>query len=387
VASKGASNVSGLVPTHPVSGRDRLVSLDVFRGLTVAGMMLVNTPGSMDFVYPPLRHAAWHGWTCADVIFPFFLFIVGVAITLSFPPSDVLHMHRRSILARAVRRAALLFVLGVLLENFPTYHLATLRIPGVLQRIALCYLCVVLIVVSSGIRGQAFVTVGLLVVYWALLTLVSVPGAGPGVLEPTSNLAAYVDHVLLPGHLFHGTWDPEGVLSTIPAVATTLLGTLTGHWLRVPGRSSTQTTLGLVGIGITAIVLGQIMDHWLPINKNLWTSSYVLLSGGIALGVFAGCYWLVDVRGYRRVMTPFLIFGMNPLLVYILATLGEHLLDVVSVTGADGMPLTLRAALYEHYFASWAGHTAGSLLFALTYVCVWGGPMALLYHRRIFVRL
>jgi predicted acyltransferase len=367
--------------------RDRLVSLDVFRGMTVAGMIVVNTPGSVDFVYPPLTHATWNGWTCADVIFPFFLFIMGVAITLSLPGPEALHVHQRSIVTRALRRSVLLFALGVFLENFPQYHLATLRIPGVLQRIALCYLVVVIIFVQSHFRGQAVITVAILALYWALMLLAPVPSGGTGLLEPQHNLAAYIDNLLLPGHLAHGTWDSEGVLSTLPAVTSTLLGALTGHWLTIPGRSHGQKTIGLVLMGITAVTVGQIMNHWFPINKNLWTSSYVVLTWGIALLVFAGCYWLVDGRGYQRLLTPFLIFGMNPLLVYILATLGAHLLDFISVTDVDGTPLALRAALYEHYFASWAGPTLGSFLFALTYACVWFGPMALLYQRRIFVRL
>lgn len=355
--------------------------------MTIVGMILVNTPGSIDHVYPPLMHAAWHGWTCADLIFPFFLFIVGVAITLSLPDPHVVHVHRRSIVMRALRRCLILFSLGLLLYNFPQYHFSTLHIPGVLQRIALCYLFAVLVFLNTTIWGQTAVTVGLLALYWALMTLIPIPSAGAGMLEPDRNLAVYVDTLLLHGHLAYGTWDPEGVLSTVPAVATTLVGILAGHWLRTPGRSIGEKTCGFITTGIVAIMMGQAMDRWFPINKNLWTSSYVVFTGGMALLVFAVCYWLVDGNGYRRVATPFVIFGMNPILVYVLATLGSRLLDLYTVSRPDGTLLTLKTLLYEDYFASWAGPTNGSLLFALAYLIIWLAPMAVLYHKRIFVRI
>jgi predicted acyltransferase len=348
-------------------------------------MILVNTPGSVDHVYAPLTHAAWHGWTCADLIFPFFLFIVGVAITLSFPDSHLVRAYQRSIVLHALRRFLILFTLGLLLYNFPYYHLSTLRILGVLQRIALCYLCAVLVFLNTNIWGQAAVTAALLALYWALMMLMPIPGAG--VLEPNNNLAASVDSLLLHGHLAYGTWDPEGLLSTVPAVATTLVGVLAGYWLKTPSRSLGEKTSGFMVTGIAAIVMGQAMDHWFPINKNLWTSSYVVFTGGMALLVFAVCYWLVDGKGYRRVATPFIIFGMNPILVYVLATLGSCLLDLYTIRSSDGTSLTLKTILYEHYFASWAGPTTGSLLFALVYLVVWFAPMAVLYHKRIFIKI
>ena len=267
MASKGASNVSGLVPTHPVSGRDRLVSLDVFRGLTVASMIVVNTPGSVDFVYPPLTHAAWHGWTWADVIFPFFLFIAGVAITLSLPEPAALHAHRHSILARAVRRAVLLFVLGVLFENFPTYHLFTLRIPGVLQRIALCYLCVVLIFVSSGTRGQALITVGLLVLYWALLTLVPVP------------VHNFLDGALIAGAFLTST--KLGVITTALVILHEVPHELGDFAVLIYGGCSRPQALGYnVLSALTAILGGMCTYLFSVVVANLQAPLLAISAGG-----------------------------------------------------------------------------------------------------------
>lgn len=373
---------------HPQSNRlsGRLVSLDVFRGLTIAGMIVVNDPGSTEYVYSSLTHAAWHGWTPADLIFPGFLFIVGVAITLSLGERDLWGGTQRQIYLRTLRRTLSLFILGLLLTNFPFYDLATLRIPGVLQRIALCYCLAVLIFLNTKTRGQVVVTGALLVLYWLLMRLVPVPNYGAGVLEREGNLAAYVDTQVLHGHLLQENWDPEGLLSTLPALATTLLGVLTGHWLKKKRNKNTITCGLLVAGGVTAVI-GQVMDHWFPINKNLWTSSYVLFTGGIALLFLGVCYWLVDVKGYRKLFTPFVIFGVNPIAVYVVATLVARLLDLYWVMDADGISRTLKTDLYERLFASWAGPTNGSLLFALTYVGVWLVPMTLLYRHRIFIKI
>jgi predicted acyltransferase len=365
---------------------ERLVSLDVFRGITIASMILVNDPGSWDHVYPPLTHADWHGWTFTDLIFPCFLFIVGVALTFSLAERKARGEGQRQIYLRTVRRTFLLFTLGLFLTNFPYYTLATLRIPGVLQRIALCYLLAVLIFMTTEVWGQIGVTIALLILYWVLMMLVPVPGYGAGVLEKEGNLAAYVDSMLLHGHLFRETWDPEGLLSTIPAVATTLLGIGAGHWLKAE-RSKGEKTLGLLAAGGIGVLIGQGMNLWFPINKNLWTSSYVVFTGGMALLFLGGCYWLVDGKRYGRLATPFVVFGVNPIAAYVLATLVAKLLDLYWVVGPDGTPTALKTDIYERGFASWAGPTTGSLFFALTYVGIWLVPMTVLYHKRIFLKI
>jgi predicted acyltransferase len=376
---------TSLSQASPVA--ERLVSLDMFRGLAIAGMVFIMGAGSTRGpVYPCLSHATWNGCTAADLIFPCFLFIVGMAISISTARLGARGYPDRLLLARALRRAVVLFALGVLISNFPFYDVAALRIPGVLQRIALCYFFALLIALKARAPAQAAVTVLLLAAYWALITLVPVPGYGAGVLEPQGNLAAYVDATLLHGHLLRDGWDPEGLLSTIPALATTLLGVLTGQWLSTSG-SRGQKTLGLFAAGAAAIAIGQAMGLWLPMNKSLWTSSFAVFAGGIALLLLGACYWLVDVKGYRRLAAPLVIFGVNPIALYALASLVSRLLDSYGITGSDGAVRPITAVLYERLFASWAGPLNGSLLFGAAYLALWAAPMGWLYRRRILLKI
>jgi predicted acyltransferase len=347
----------------------RLESLDVFRGATIAAMILVNNPGSWSAVYPPLRHAEWHGWTFTDLVFPFFLWIVGVAITLSFSK------RAGNPLRHVLRRAAILFALGLLLNGFPFFHLATWRIPGVLQRIAVCYLAAALIFLWTSWRGQAAWTVALLAVYWALI--------GPGGVEKGANLARYIDGLLLDGHMWAQTrtWDPEGILSTLPAIATTLFGVLTGHLLR-SGRGAAEKTAWMFVSGNALLVAGMVMNVWLPINKNLWTSSYSVFMAGMALNVFAFCHWLIDVQGYRRWTRPFAIYGMNAIAVYVLAGALEVALDAIRVG-----PVSLHEWLFQRLFAPFASPPNASLLWALSFVAVLYLMAYGMYRRKWFVKV
>ena len=366
--------------------RSRLLSLDVFRGLAVAGMILVNHPGDPEHVWPPLAHAHWNGWTPADLLFPAFLFIVGVAIAQSLSSRYRSDVARGVLVRRILLRTLTLFALGLFLNAFPFFDLANLRIPGVLQRIALCYLLASFAFLGLSVAGQATLTVALLVAYWMLLTLVPVPRVGPGVLAPGADLGAWLDRLLLGGHLAHGSWDPEGVLSTLPALSSTLIGVLAGHWMR-GARSAAAKSAGLVVAGVVGIVLGEALAHWFPINKNLWTSSFAVFTGGTSALLFGLACWMVDVRGHRRPATPLVVFGRNPIALYVLATLVAKLLDTVGVPQADGTTRPLREVMYRHGFAGWAGHTAGSFLFALIFVAAWLLPMAALYRRGVFIRV
>ncbi len=363
-----------------------MASLDVFRGLTIAGMILVNNPGSWSHVYSPLAHAEWHGWTPTDLIFPFFLFIMGVAIPLALGRRLARGDPRRAIWWHIVRRALILFALGLFLNGFPHFELSRIRIPGVLQRIALCYLFSALIVMKTTVRGQAIAAALLLAAYWLLMRFVPVPGYGAGVWEKEGNLAAYLDQRLLHGHLYRPTWDPEGILSTIPAIGTTLLGALAAYWLLSP-RTAREKTLGLIGTGIVGIALGHVMNLWFPINKNLWTSSYAVFTGGMALLCLAACFWMVEVKGIRRPFIPFLIFGVNPISVFVLSALVARLMILFRIARPDGTEISLKAYIYETLFASWAGPWRGSLLFALAYVAFWLAPMALLYRKRLIIKI
>lgn len=371
------------------TGVSRLHSLDAFRGLTVAGMILVNNPGSWGSIYSPLQHASWHGWTPTDLVFPFFLFIVGVSVTLALSRRAETAGGKRDLYVKILRRSLIIFALGLFLAGFPSFDLSTIRIPGVLQRIAVCYLVAALIFLHTDWRKQFYVFAGLLLVYWALLTLVPVPGYGPGDLGSKEwNIAAYVDRVVFGPHVWKQAkvYDPEGILSTLGALATTLAGVLTGHLLR-SRRGDFEKVAAMFVAGAAAIVAGWAWNSWLPVNKALWTSSYVLLTAGMALQLLAVCYWLIDLKGRRRWAFPFVVFGTNALAAFFLTGLCAKLLGLVKLAGADGKPAPLHSVIYKGLFDSSLAAKDASLAFALCFVAVWFGLMWLLYRRKIFIKV
>ena len=370
---------------NPIGPAGRLVSLDVFRGATIASMILVNNPGSWDAVYPPLRHSAWHGWTFTDMVFPFFLWIVGVAMTFSFAKRVERGDDRMRLFLHTARRAAIIFGLGLVLNGFPHFDLSTWRIPGVLQRIAVCYLIGAAIFLCTKWRGQVIWIVGLLAGYWMLMTLVPVPGAGVGWIEKDANLAKYVDGLVLGNHMWGQTrtWDPEGLLSTLPAIATVLFGALAGGLLRSALTAAEKTAWMFLG-GNVLVFAGLVMNVWFPINKNLWTSSYVVFMAGLASIVFACCYWLVDVKGHRGWCRPFAIYGMNAIAVYVLAGALETMLDVIHV---GTPPVSLNGFLYDRLFAPLAGPLNASLLWAVCCVLVLYAVAYGMYRRKWFLKV
>jgi predicted acyltransferase len=364
---------------------DRLLSLDAFRGLTIAGMILVNNPGSWSYVYWPLGHAEWHGWTPTDLIFPYFLFILGVAVPFSFQKRLREGADRRSLFLHVVRRALIIVALGFLMRLFPDFNFSGMRWPGVLQRIGVVYLAAAGLYLAFGSRGRAAWTGGLLLGYWAAMTLVPVPGGTAGDLSPEGNLAAWVDRALMDGHLYRGTWDPEGILSTLPAVGTSLLGIFTGEWL-LSGRAPGSLTRGLLAAGVVLTPLGLLWGMVFPINKALWTSSYVVFTAGTALLLFGLVYWVVDVRRRRGPwLAPFLVYGTNAIAVFVLSGLMTRMLVRLHVGGAEGP--TLYTWLFRNAFQSWAGDHNGSLAFAASYVLLWLALMTPLYRRRIFIKV
>jgi len=364
----------------------RLVSLDVFRGLTIAGMILVNNPGTWGAIYDPLEHAAWHGWTPTDFVFPFFLFIVGVSITLALARRAESGGSKRDLYVKILRRTLIIFALGLFLGGFPSFDLSTIRIPGVLQRIAVCYLIASLIFLKTNWRAQGLIAAALLLLYWMLMTLVAAPGFAAGDLSMEGSLASYVDRRLLAGHTWKPLYDPEGVLSTIPAVATTLCGVLTGHLLR-SRRTPIEKAAAMFVAGAAGVVVGWAWHFWFPINKALWTSSFVVFTAGMALQLLAVCYWLVDIKGYKRWATPFVVFGTNALALYFLAELFSNIISTVSFARADGARADLKTLIYETAFAPWASPEMASLMFALCTVLLWLGVMTILYRRRIFIKV
>jgi predicted acyltransferase len=343
----------------------RLASLDAFRGLTIAAMILVNNPGDWGHVYWPLLHVPWHGWTPTDLIFPFFLLMVGVSLTFSR------RLEPRPALARALK----LLLLGLLLNLYPYFPIAELRWPGVLQRIGICYLAAWAARRWLRPRGQAALAAFLVVGYWALMTKATGPAGHTPNLEMQTNLSAQVDHLLLVPHVWSvtKTWDPEGVLSTLPAIATTLLGLLAGEWLRAK-RPPFRTTLGLLfaGLALTAVgvLWGEAAPPWLlfPVNKSLWTSSFVLLTGGLGAALFGLVYYLVDATGWRRWAAPFVTYGRNAIAVYVGAGFLADTLLAVKWAGADGVKASLWKRLFDALYAGWLPPYVASLAWALSFV-------------------
>jgi predicted acyltransferase len=377
------------VERPPATAPARLVSLDLFRGATIALMILVNDPGYGSASYWPLEHAKWNGWTPTDLVFPFFLFIVGVAMAFSFTSRLLRGESRSRLLRHVLLRGVLLFALGVFLNGFPNhYQLDHWRIYGVLQRIAICYVLTSVLELWTGWRVQLAVAVACIVGYWLLMRFVPVPGFGVPthdipLLDPDRNIAAWLDRKLLMGHLYEGTRDPEGVISTIPALATCLAGLLTGKWLRA-ARSQGSKAMGMAVAGVIAIALGQTWNLWFPINKKLWTSSYVIFTAGLALICLAACYWIVDAKRHGGWWTkPVLVFGTNAIAAYFFSEVVAKLIETIRVHGG----MTIQELLYQSLFAPLASPANASLLYALVYVAFCWAAMALLYRKRLFLKI
>jgi predicted acyltransferase len=384
-----------LVTTVAPSGRDRLVSLDVFRGLTIAGMLLVNNPGSWANIYPPLRHADWHGWTPTDLIFPFFLFIVGITTWISLEGRRARGADEGELLKQIVRRGAVIFLLGLLLNAFPfePTRIANIRVMGVLQRIGLAYMLGALLAFRTSWRQQLAIIATLLVGYFALMTLVPVPGqeAHPYLLLDTKdgNLAAWVDRaVFTERHLWSGsrTWDPEGLLSTIPAIGTVLLGILAGRWIAMR-KPLAERIAGLFAAGSVLMVAGLMWNWVFPINKPLWTSSYVLFTAGMGAATLATCMWVIDHYRITWWTKPFVIYGVNPIIAFVGSGMMARLIYSIVRVPYQGETISLQAAIYRSVYASWLPPRFASLMFALSFVTLWLGILWVLYRRRVFLKV
>ena len=459
---------------------ERLISLDVFRGMTIAGMVLVNNPGTWSHIYDPLEHAAWHGLTPTDWIFPFFLFIVGIAIPIALAKyigsgSEAGNTSRSGVYRKILTRSLMIFALGLSMSVIPffqfgasdapdslkmlvwlamtaalffallrnwkitiilsalsiigivglnlagynlvTYNFATMRIPGVLQRIAVCYLVVSLIFLHTNWKHQLGIAVALLLGYWLLMTQIAVPGCEITTInDKACNLAAWLDRTILTeNHIWRSAkvYDPEGLLSTLPAIATTISGVLTGTWLLRKNSPpyeggvdvasadgvvlsdsglKTQdprlnTVSGLFFFGTILLAVGYIWNIYFPMNKALWTSSYVLVTTGIALLTLAACYWLIDIKGYKTWAKPFVIFGVNALPLFVFSGIMARMLGAFRVTGADDQPVALQKWIYENIFLSIAQPIDASLMYAISFILVWLLLMWLLYRKRIYVKV
>jgi predicted acyltransferase len=382
----------------------RLESLDVFRGLTIAGMILVNDPGTWSAMYWPLAHAdelmsehplGWYpgkgwvdvnGWTPTDLIFPFFLFIVGVSMVLSFAARQERGATRRELLKHAARRSALILLIGWFIHLQPYFNFSRMRFPGVLPRIAVVYLCASAITLVTAKRGRIAWIAGLLVGYYAALRFIPVPSCdASGWMTQHCSLAGWLDRTIMAGHLYRRDFDPEGLLSTFPAIATALLGTLTGEFLR-EAKTPQARIRGLAIAGVVGCVAGYAWHPFFPIYKPLWTSSYVLFMAGAACLLLALCSWLIDLRGWRLWDRPFLWLGSNAILAYALSTFFAKEGSIFKV--ADGArEIGVQAWIYQHWFAPFAQPINASLAFALCYVALWTAVAGWLYRKKIFVKV
>ena len=360
------------------TARDRLLSLDAFRGATIALMVLVNNAGDGNHVYAPFEHAEWNGWTPTDVVFPSFLWIAGVAMTLSLGKRLETGASRVNLMLQALRRSAVLYVLGLLVYLYPHFDFATTRFMGVLQRIAICYLIGSAIYLSTSVRGQIVWIVSLLCLYWVLMVFAPVPGYGAGRLDVEGNFAHYVDRIVLGVHNYRATktWDPEGIVSTLPSIATLLFGILAGHILRLR-REVAERTVWLLLAGNLLIAAGLICNIWLPINKKLWTTSFCLFMAGLDFVMFAMFLWWIDARGNRRGLKSFTILGMNAIAVYMASELIDETLSATHV----------RKWLFDTVFAPIASPMNASLLYAVVYVLLMFGIAYGMYRRGWVLRV
>ena len=374
----------------------RLLSLDVFRGATVAAMILVNNPGDWGHIYAPLEHASWHGCTPTDLIFPFFLFIVGVSITyaMSSKKADP-QAHTKTIL-KAAKRAAILFGLGLFLSLYPKIFtepvnaFANVRVPGVLQRIAVVFLISSIIFLKNSEKNIMRIASGILILYWIIMTFIPVPGAGFANLEKETNMGAWIDrNVLTEAHLWKSakTWDPEGILSTLPAIASGLIGVLVGAFLRRKELEDGYKVSWLFSTGLMLFIGGMIWSLQFPLNKSLWTSSFVLYTGGLATMILSSCYWIIDVNKYQRYTLPFVVYGKNAITVFFLSGLLPRTMNMIKVRNADGSESGLESFLYTNFFSTNFSPINASLAWAIAQICFWFVILYIMYRKNIFIKV
>jgi predicted acyltransferase len=397
----------------PSAARERLISLDVFRGLTIAGMLLVNDPGTWSAIFPPLEHAAWDGWTPTDLIFPFFLFIVGITTYLSMSARRARGDDDAALVKQLLRRGIIIYLLGFAMAMFPFYQWGTIdalpnanawdriifriehvRILGVLPRIAIVYICAGLLTLKTTLKQQVIIIGTLLLGYWFAMTLIPVPGENAigAVLLHTKdrNLAAYLDRLILgTNHTWVGsvTFDPEGPMSTIPAIGTAMLGVIAGRWLALKEKPLLERISGLFAAGSIAMVLGLMWNWSFPINKSLWTSSYVLFTAGMACVALATIMWIVDYCNVKWWTKPFVVFGVNPIVAFVGSGVMARLIYTLWHVNYGGKPTAVQDAIYQSVFLPWLPPRVASLAFAIAFVLLWYGILLVLYRRRIILKV
>lgn len=377
---------------EPTLRHTRLTSLDVFRGFAIILMILVNNPGGREY-YGFLQHSPWNGWTLADLGFPFFIFILGAAIPYSLSGRLERGETKTELLARITRRSLILFVLGLAVnaffawcKYFPNFDLTTLRVMGPLQRIALCYLFASIIFLYFKPKWRVFLTIAILLVYWVLMVVVPVPGYGAGILGQNGNLAGHIDKLVLQGHSYDVSWgDPEGLLSTLPAIATATMGLLAGQLLKSRSKPY-EKAANLFFFGSLSILLGSVWSYWFPINKNLWTSSFVAFTGGLSLVLLAACFFVIEARGHNGWTKPFIVLGMNSIFIYVMSEIVNITLIFAKIPSL-GIKDSMKTSIFETFFAPWVGQLHGSFVYALAYLTLFWLVAALMFKKHLFLKV
>lgn len=376
-----------------VQPKERLVSLDAFRGLTIASMIMVNNPGSWSYLFRPLGHADWHGWTPTDWIFPFFLFIMGTAMAYSFGKKLSSGASPRSLVGQVVRRSIIIFAIGLLLNlnshllrhGFELSKFSELRILGVLPRIAICYFFASMIILYGKKATRYLWVLLLFAIYTFILVFIPMPGEEAYELARGQNIIYFIDYVVLGDHMWQAYIEPEGIVSTLPAIVSVLLGFFTGEWIRSE-FSKTAKLMGMMAAGLFVMMQGLLLDDFMPINKPLWTVSYTLFTGGLAMQYLGLCYFLIDMQGIKKWATPFLAFGTNAIVIFAGSSYVAATLAFVNVTIGD-TTISLKNILYENLFLSWASPYNASFLYSLFYLLIWGIVAYILYRKKIYIKV
>jgi predicted acyltransferase len=405
------ATTSTVAPLAPK--RERLLSLDVFRGITIAGMLLVNNPGTWSAIFPPLEHAEWNGWTPTDLIFPFFLFIVGITTHLSLSARRARGDDDSAVIRQILRRGIIIYLLGFAMAMFPFYQWGTIasipnatpwdrviyriehvRILGVLPRIAIVYICAGLLTLKTTLKQQITIIATLLFGYWFAMTLIPVPGEheiGAVLLNTHDrNLAAWLDRAILgTNHMWSGsvTFDPEGPMSTIPAIATSMLGVIAGRWIVQREKPLLERISGMFAAGAIGMMVGLMWNWAFPINKNLWTSSYVIFTAGMACVAIATIMWIVDYCNVKWWTKPFVIYGVNPIVAFVGAGVLARLIYTLWHVSYHGQSVAIQDAIYQMLFLPWLTPRVASLAFAVSFVVLWYGILTVLYRRNIILKV
>ncbi|WP_167605095.1 acyltransferase family protein [Maribellus sediminis] len=359
----------------------RLISLDAFRGFTIAAMIMVNNPATWGHIYPPLRHAEWNGLTPTDLIFPFFIFIVGVSITLAYTKRLSAGIEKGPMYRKIIIRSLKIFAVGILLWLFPKFNFETVRIAGVLQRIAIVFMVSALLFLNTRWKTQAIIAAVLLVGYWLVMMLIPTPGYGKVMLEPGANIAAWIDSKFLPGYMWQKTWDPEGLLSTFPAIASGISGMLAGHLIlsKIP---QDRKVIYLFTLSFFAFVIGFFWSYIFPLNKSIWTSSFVMVTSGLAGMTLAASIFVVDILGRTRFTKPGIIFGSNAIAVYVLADLWRLPFYTWKFGGASLNVHWMQMFENLGWSMNFGSFSYAAMFIAFNFIPAW-----ILYKKKIFIKL